>query len=51
MGHTVRQTADRCEGYQSDHVLLFSLMINLKIDLNRIVGMVYNVLLYYQLHQ
>jgi hypothetical protein len=28
MGHTVAQIARRCEAYQSEHVLLFSLVIN-----------------------
>src|SRR5512145_2144202 len=28
MGRTVAQIARRCEAYQSDHVLLFSLVIN-----------------------
>jgi hypothetical protein len=37
MGHSVKQIADRCEGYQSDHVLLFSLVVNPNPDLIRMV--------------
>jgi hypothetical protein len=37
MGHTVKQIADRCDDYQSDHVLLFSLICNPNPDLIRMV--------------
>jgi hypothetical protein len=37
MGHSVKQIADRCESYQSDHVLLFSLVVNPNPDLIRMV--------------
>lgn len=37
MGHTVKQIADRCDGYQSEHVLLFSLICNPNPDLIRMV--------------
>ena len=37
MGNSVKQIADRCKGYQSDHVLLFSLVVNPNPDLIRMV--------------
>src|SRR5690606_14905259 len=37
MGKSVTQIADSCEGYQSDHVLLFSLIVNPNPDLIRMV--------------
>ena len=37
MGKSVTQIADTCEGYQSDHVLLFSLIVNPNPDLIRMV--------------
>ncbi|MBZ0239329.1 MAG: hypothetical protein K8H77_01405 [Cutibacterium acnes] len=37
MGHSVKQIADRCESYQSEHVLLFSLVVNPNPDLIRMV--------------
>ena len=37
MGRSVTQIADTCEGYQSDHVLLFSLVVNPNPDLIRMI--------------
>jgi len=37
MGHSVKQIADHCESYQSEHVLLFSLVVNPNPDLIRMV--------------
>lgn len=37
MGQSVAEIADRCEAYQSEHVLLFSLVINPNVDLIRMV--------------
>lgn len=37
MGKSVTQIANTCEGYQSDHVLLFSLVVNPNPDLIRMV--------------
>jgi len=37
MGGSVAEIANRCDAYQSDHVLLFSLVINPNVDLIRMV--------------
>ncbi len=37
MGDSVSEIAERCEAYQSEHVLMFSLVINPNIDLIRMV--------------
>ena len=37
MGCSVAEIADRCDAYQSDHVLLFSVVINPNVDLIRMV--------------
>jgi hypothetical protein len=37
MGASVSEIAERCEAYQSEHVLLFSLVINPNVDLIRMV--------------
>ncbi len=37
MGHSVTEIADRCDAYQSEHVLLFSLICNPNPDLIRMV--------------
>ena len=37
MGGSVAEIADRCDAYQSEHVLLFSLVINPNTDLIRMV--------------
>ncbi len=37
MGHTVKQIAENCDGYQSEHVLLFSLICNPNPDLIRMI--------------
>jgi len=37
MGGSVAEIADRCDAYQSEHVLLFSLVINPNVDLIRMV--------------
>lgn len=37
MGASVSEIAERCEAYQSEHVLMFSLVINPNVDLIRMV--------------
>ncbi len=37
MGGSVAEIAERCEAYQSEHVLMFSLVINPNVDLIRMV--------------
>ena len=37
MGQSASEIAERCEAYQSEHVLLFSLVINPNVDLIRMV--------------
>lgn len=37
MGGSITEIADRCEAYQSEHVLMFSLVINPNVDLIRMV--------------
>ncbi|MEQ8678075.1 MAG: hypothetical protein RLP44_23075 [Aggregatilineales bacterium] len=37
MGRSATEIAERCDAYQSDHVLLFSLVINPNVDLIRMV--------------
>ncbi|GAB4523390.1 MAG: hypothetical protein OHK0046_37010 [Anaerolineae bacterium] len=37
MGDSVAEIADRCEAYRSEHVLMFSLVINPNVDLIRMV--------------
>lgn len=37
MGQSATEIAERCEAYQSEHVLLFSLVINPNVDLIRMV--------------
>lgn len=38
LGDTVAAIAERCEAYQSEHVLMFSLVINPNVDLIRMVA-------------
>jgi hypothetical protein len=38
MGASVSEIAERCEAYQSEHVLMFSLVINPNVDLIRMVS-------------
>ena len=37
MGASVAEIAERCDAYQSEHVLMFSLVINPNVDLIRMV--------------